>query len=76
MAINPNAYSYSRNAQGILVRSDGVFVPEDNPNNGTYLLYRQWVAAGNAHIPGHHQPNFPHTPPGDGDGPVPEDKTR
>ena len=61
--IDPNSYSYSRNERGYLIRNeDRAMIPEDDPSNVAYALYQQWVAAGNAPIPGSPPPNAPPPP--------------
>jgi hypothetical protein len=45
---NPEAYTYSRNEYNIIVRDqDQVSIPEDQPNNSAYQLYKQWLELGN-----------------------------
>ena len=50
---NPEAYTYSRNKYGAIVRDqDQVLVlEEDRPNNTAYQLYKQWLVLGNSPPP-------------------------
>jgi hypothetical protein len=60
--IDPADFTYSRNNLGYLVRSDGIVVLEDDPENISYMLYQEWIGLGNEPIPGAPPPNWPHTP--------------
>jgi hypothetical protein len=40
-------FSYFYDGTNILTRSDGVFVPENDPNNAVYRMYLRWLDEGN-----------------------------
>lgn len=44
--VDPNIYSYTRNEQDFIIRSDGIYVPENDPNNIVYHLYLHWLELG------------------------------
>jgi hypothetical protein len=60
--IDPADFTYSRNDLGYLLRSDGIVILEDDPENISYILYQKWIDLGNEPIPGAAPPNWPHTP--------------
>jgi hypothetical protein len=43
----PPNFTYRYNDFNILTRSDGVFIPENNPDDPAYKMYLQWLADGN-----------------------------
>jgi hypothetical protein len=50
---NPEAYTYSRNKYGVIVRDQDqlLVLEEDKPNNTAYQLYKQWLILGNSPPP-------------------------
>lgn len=40
-------FTYRRNERGIVVRSDGVLIPEHDPENISFKLLQEWLAEGN-----------------------------
>jgi hypothetical protein len=70
----PIRFNYHYNETNILTRSDGVFIPENDPHNPAYKLYLEWLAEGNEPpplndisdlpeiSPVYHSPYSPHSP--------------
>lgn len=60
-------YTYSRDKRGIVVRSDGALIPENDSANPATILFREWLADGNALpsplIEDGGFENYPHTEP-------------
>jgi hypothetical protein len=58
----PIRFTYYYNETNILTRSDGVFIPENDPHNPAYKLYLEWLDEGNERPPLNELPDPPVAP--------------
>jgi hypothetical protein len=58
----PIKFTYFYNEINILTRSDGVFIPENDPHNPAYKLYLEWLDEGNERPPLNELPDPPEIP--------------